>query len=349
MEDMIPCAVKDQEVFRRVWQRVMEGRDQADSPIQPGIPGGWEGDVSCECLEALMRQGGTGLPPECEHQKQPSQPAPPRPSESQECPSGEPETPPVVTEVSPEGVDVPPMEAEPSIQNPQSGWQSAEETPAPEPPCGECGEGSGLPPEDGPDRGNDLPRLWEEPQPADDRTARLRRHVMDALEGWQFYRHLSKRTRGTDARMLNSMAAEQHKEARKLSAAYFLLTGLRYWPSEMLGMPAIPSYWGRCAPAIRRSSGRRTPTAWRRTTGRTPICWRCTTSSLRAVSAGPISCGACWNRALLKTRYASVGAPGPVPRRFATLGCGNSNGERCTFRAGSVIMCPLEEKDGYIC
>ena len=40
MEDIIPCSVKDQEVFRRVWQRVMEGRDQADSPIQPGIPGG---------------------------------------------------------------------------------------------------------------------------------------------------------------------------------------------------------------------------------------------------------------------------------------------------------------------
>ena len=29
MEDMIPCSIKDQEVFQRVWQRVMEGRDQA--------------------------------------------------------------------------------------------------------------------------------------------------------------------------------------------------------------------------------------------------------------------------------------------------------------------------------
>ena len=44
MEDMIPCAVKDREVFQRVWQRVMAGRSDADSPIQP-IPGGWEGDV----------------------------------------------------------------------------------------------------------------------------------------------------------------------------------------------------------------------------------------------------------------------------------------------------------------
>lgn len=241
MEDMIPCAVKDQEVFRRVWQRVMEGRDPANSPIQPGIPGGWEGDVPCECLEALMRQGGSGTPLECRQQEQPAQPAPPQEPEEGQCPSQELETPPAAEEQ--------PMEPEPSVQDLQSGWQSAAETPAPEPsapeePCGACGGADGLPPESGPDRGNDLPHLWEEPQPADDRTARLRRHVMDALEGWQFYRHLAKRARGTDARMLNSMAAEQHKEARKLSAAYFLLTGLRYWPSEMLGMPAIPSYWG---------------------------------------------------------------------------------------------------------
>ena len=119
-----------------------------------------------------------------------------------------------------------------------------EDTPAPEAPCEACGGEEGLPEKDGAHRGNDLPQLWEEPQPMDDRTTRLRRHVMDAPEGWQFYRHLARRARGTDARTLNGMAAEQHKEARKLSAAYFLLTGLRYWPSELLGVPAIPSYWG---------------------------------------------------------------------------------------------------------
>lgn len=227
MEDMIPCAVKDREVFQRVWQRVMAGRSDADSPIQP-IPGGWEGDVPCGCLEALIRQGGEGIPPECEQE---GTAAPPQ---GQETP--------------PEAVERP-MEPEMPIQGPWSGWQSVEETPAPEPPareepCGEHAGTEGLPEQDGPHRGSDLARLWEEPQPADDRTARLRRHVMDALEGWQFYRHLAGRTRGMEARTLNSMAAEQHKEARKLSAAYFLLTGLRYWPSELLGAPAIPSYWG---------------------------------------------------------------------------------------------------------
>ena len=240
MEDMIPCSVKDQEVFQRVWQRVMEGRSDESSPIQPGIPGGWEGDVSCQCLEALMNQGGKGLPPECESESQGLTNQTVQPEESVEAQMEE------SVEVQP---DSPSEQAAPSVQEPvegaQDGWQFVIEEPAPE-PSGQDGvsEEEGLPPEDGPDRGNDLPQLWEEPQPSDDRTARLRRHVMDALEGWQFYRHLARRARGTDARTLNSMATQQHKEASKLSAAYFLLTGLRYWPSELLGTPAIPSYWG---------------------------------------------------------------------------------------------------------
>lgn len=207
MEDMIPCALKDQEVFQRVWQRVMAGRDQAGSPIQPSPSDG--GDVSCDCLRDLMRQNGEGLPPSC-------------------LP----------------GPDTAPPEEQPPMEQPPMEQPPAEETPAPEPPgqSGPCCQG--LPPEEGGSWGGDMPAPWEGPQGGDDRTARLRRHVMDALEGWQFYRYLARRARGTDARMLNGMAAEQHKEARKLSAAYFLLTGLRYWPSELLGTPAIPSYWG---------------------------------------------------------------------------------------------------------
>lgn len=214
MEDMIPCSVEDQEVFRRVWQRVMEGRDDAQCPVEC-VPPNMEGDVPCACLEALARQGAAEMPPECERQVEPP--------ECAGCETGG--------------------------SAPKDVSESVSDQPAPEPPEGgslETGaaEESGLPSSDGPDRENDLPRLWEEPQEASDRTVRLRRQVMDALEGWQFYRHLSKRARGNDARTLNSMAAELHRHARKLSAAYFLLTGLRYWPSELLGVPAIPSYWG---------------------------------------------------------------------------------------------------------
>ena len=76
MEDMIPCSLKDQEVFQRVWQRVMAGRSEDSSPIRPGPIGG--GDVSCECLKALMGQGEEGLSPSCRPGGDDSQPdAPP--------------------------------------------------------------------------------------------------------------------------------------------------------------------------------------------------------------------------------------------------------------------------------
>lgn len=208
MEDMIPCSLKDQEVFQRVWQRVMAGRGEASSPIRPGPADG--GDVSCACLKALVRQEGDGLPPVCLPQEEEPQP---------------------------------PAAERPSMEE------------APVPPAG------GLPPQQGSGWGGDLPSGWEEPQGGDDRTVRLRSHVMDALEGWQFYRHLARRARGTDARALNALAGELHKHARKLSAAYFLLTGLRYWPTEVLGAPAIPSYWG--ALRARHQAEQRQETAFR--------------------------------------------------------------------------------------
>lgn len=209
MEDIIPCPVKDQEVFQRVWQRVMEGRDQAGSPIQPGSPMG-DGDLPCACLEALMRQNSADPLPE--H------------TNGGGTPGAE---------------QAPPMEPNMAAEPGPVPDAPAPESPSPGSPPAEC-----LPPAGVLHRGSDLPQFWEAPQDIDDRTAQMRRHVMDALEGWQFYRHLSKRARGTCARTLNAMAGEQHRQARRLSAAYFLLTGLRYWPSELLGAPAIPSYWG---------------------------------------------------------------------------------------------------------
>ena len=65
MEEMIPCSLKDQEVFQRVWQRVMAGREEGVSPVE-AVPPGMQGDLSCKCLEELMRLNGGGLPQECE-------------------------------------------------------------------------------------------------------------------------------------------------------------------------------------------------------------------------------------------------------------------------------------------
>ena len=274
MENMIPCPIQDQEVFQRVWQRVMAGRSEESSLIRPN-PSVGSGDLSCGCLEALLRQEGGNPPPAC----RPEEPAPP-------------------------------MEQEPPI-----------EEPAPEPE-GPCAPSENLPPEDGAHRGSDLPRLWEEPQSDDDRTARLRRHVMDALEGWQFYRHLARRTRGTDARTLNSLAGELHRQAGRLRRTgmpgscrrrTFCSLGCGTGPRSCWGRPPFRPTGGRCAAAIRRSSDRRAPSGWPPTTGRTRICWSCTASWPTPVRGGAAGSGPCWSRECdyLAGKAGSAGANGP--------------------------------------
>ena len=260
MEEMIPCPIKDQEVFRRVWQRVMAGRDDAQCPLE-ALPPNLQGDLSCECLEALVRQQGQGLPEECERQDGEETPVTDSPAQDRPDAAA-----PVPEPSEQERPDLPMDQLTPK---PLEQEQPVPESPAGDQPVPECSQcvavaeaaSEVLPEADGPHRDNDLPRLWEEPQEASDRTARLRRQVMEALEGWQFYRYLARRAKAGDARVLNSMAGELHREARKLSAAYFLLTGLRYWPSELLSAPAIPSYWG--ALRTRHQAEQRQETAYR--------------------------------------------------------------------------------------
>lgn len=61
MEEMTPCSPQQQEVFRRVWARVM---GDGDCPVQPGPPEGLEGDLPCRHLAALaVRQPGQEDPP----------------------------------------------------------------------------------------------------------------------------------------------------------------------------------------------------------------------------------------------------------------------------------------------
>lgn len=75
--------------------------------------------------------------------------------------------------------------------------------------------------------------------------AQLQRQVLDALECWQMYRHLARRSGGgCCGRTLSTLASEKHKAARRLAAAYFLISGVRYWPADQLATPSIPSYLG---------------------------------------------------------------------------------------------------------
>jgi len=160
MNDATKSVPEEQEVFRRVWQRVMAGREAQASPLQLSAPpsGPVDGDLSCDYLAALSRTQARGGAP----------------------------------------ADRP---------------------------------------------GSDLSGV-SEAAPGGETTARLRQQTLEALEAWQFYRHLARRTRGNAARILTGLAADQHQLARKLSASYFLHSGVRYWPSEQLAAPAIPSYWG---------------------------------------------------------------------------------------------------------
>ena len=65
-----------------------------------------------------------------------------------------------------------------------------------------------------------------QPQP---KTCCLRQQVLDSLEQWQLARLLS-RWAGKQSRQMSNVAAQLHQQAKQLSAAYFLQSGVRYWP-----------------------------------------------------------------------------------------------------------------------
>ena len=67
--------------------------------------------------------------------------------------------------------------------------------------------------------------------------------IRHELEDVREYQALAKRTGGTQARVFQSMAQEEKTHAKRLSAAYFLISGVRYWPDGGKA-PAPTSYLG---------------------------------------------------------------------------------------------------------
>ena len=61
---------------------------------------------------------------------------------------------------------------------------------------------------------------------------------------------MARRASGAPARVRAALAGEKKRRARKVSAAYFLIAGVRYWP-EAAPCPPMPSYLG----ALRRRFG----------------------------------------------------------------------------------------------
>lgn len=93
---------------------------------------------------------------------------------------------------------------------------------------------------------DDVPRLGPSSAPYG---TQLQRQITDALECWQMYRQLSRRAVGQNGRVLAALAGEKLRAGRRLAAAYFLISGIRFWPADRIGAPAAPSYLG----AIRRA------------------------------------------------------------------------------------------------
>lgn len=72
----------------------------------------------------------------------------------------------------------------------------------------------------------------------------LQQAVLEELTSWQLFRHLARRAGSPGGRVLAAIASDDHRHARRLSTACFLITGARYWPVDQLSPPALGNYLG---------------------------------------------------------------------------------------------------------
>lgn len=71
----------------------------------------------------------------------------------------------------------------------------------------------------------------------------LQELIRKEISDWNYYRTLARKTGGTAAKTLSSMAAEEWQCAKRLCAAYFLASGIHYWP-DRTGKLNFTSYMG---------------------------------------------------------------------------------------------------------
>lgn len=205
----------DRDAFARIWKRVRP-EEAPDSPITP-----------------LKPETQPCTPPVDTPVPEPPVPSTPPVSPEPPVPPSKPETGPCVPPV-----DVP-----------------APEPPAPPPSNGSCTASAGeeappttsVPPESQTPGGDDFPRPEAVPclgSGSAEHGGQLQEDILTALEGWQLYRHLARKVTGNPARTLAALASEKHRQARKLAAAYFLISGVRYWPTDQLPVPRTNSWLG---------------------------------------------------------------------------------------------------------
>lgn len=63
----------------------------------------------------------------------------------------------------------------------------------------------------------------------------LQQYIDQELAAHRCCQALARRVSGNGGRMLATLAAEKRRRAKRLSTAYFLISGVRYWPAERGG------------------------------------------------------------------------------------------------------------------
>lgn len=199
----------DRELFDRVWKRVMP-EQRPDCPITVDPP-------LHSPAPASMSGAGTPAPP-CVPDNAPDRPAEPAPAPPEEAASVPADSPAPELPASAESVAMPAAD-EPMPEPPESAAHTGDDFPRPDAvPClgsGSAGHGG-----------------------------QLQEDILAALEGWQLYRHLARKVTGSASRTLSALASEKHRQARKLAAAHFLISGVRYWPTDKLETPRVNSWLG---------------------------------------------------------------------------------------------------------
>lgn len=213
------CA-SDQEIFQRIWKRVMP-EERPDCPI--AVNGG----VHTPPRPRWDPASGGNTAAEGGVEQESSAPA-----EAFEPPIDTPEPP----------IDTP----QPPIDTPEPPIDTPTEPPCetPKPPCAVPAH---EPPESRTHGGDDFPGPDAVPCLGSGSAAhagQLQEDILCALEGWQLYRHLARKVGGNAARTLSALASEKHRQGRRLAAAYFLISGVRFWPTDRLETPRFGSWLG---------------------------------------------------------------------------------------------------------
>lgn len=72
---------------------------------------------------------------------------------------------------------------------------------------------------------------------------RLQEAIGQALSAWRGYQLLARRS-GQGGRLLSALAGDCRRDAKRLSTALFLISGIRFWPDALPAVPAPRSYFG---------------------------------------------------------------------------------------------------------